>query len=471
MAELNRQWLKDFLFGNEAEKEAIKQAQDSLYSAKIEKKRLLGELNKAATEEERMRLRNNIDAQNKIIEESNSTINQRKGIVPNTIDTLGRTATATGRGMSQAFAQGISDWAANQSAKGTTAPDRASAHLRQQASMHDIQSGDLQKAQQQSQQIADRDYRVEAEKNAAAGAATENAQRVQNLSASAGAGAAALNRQVKSADYNTMMNRADTQRDKAVERGKEAWDVRQQAERERAAADKADYAAREAETDNRRAASLSYGTGANYEDAGYHINTNTNNGNEKKQEEPNAPEKPAPENTIPEKSAPEKLRPEVSVKDNSTDSNVLITTGQTAVNENGNIDNSKVDFSMTNKTTPLSEENGIIKNVQEITQPVTTDIAGIKNVTYDKKTGNILDDNILGTVDNFVKANYPGAETFTQYFKKQPSPYVTKQMLENYVATLPMSESSEPQLNVVKGKPLTNSTAPEFSISAVNQKY
>lgn len=469
MAELDRQWLKDFLFGNEAEKEAIKQAQDSLYSAKIEKKRLLGELNKAATEEERMRLRNNIDAQNKIIEESNSTINRRKGIVPNAIDTLGRTATATGRGMSQAFAQGISDWAANQSAKGTTAPDRASAHLRQQASMHDIQSGDLQKAQQQSQQIADHDYRVEAEKNAAAGAATENAQRVQNLSASAGAGAAALNRQVKSADYNTMMNRADTQRDKAVERGKEAWDVRQQAERERAAADKADYAAREAETDNRRAANLSYGTGANYEDTGYHINTN--NGNEKKQEEPNVPEKSVPENTVPEKPAPEKSRPDVSVKDNSADSNVLITTGQTAVDENGNIDNSKVDFSMTNKTTPLSEENGITKNVQEIVQPVTADIAGIKNVTYDKKTGNILDDNILDTVDNFVKANYPGAETFTQYFKKQPSSYVTKQMLENYVATLPMPDSSEPQLNVVKGKPLTNSTAPEFSISAVNRMY
>lgn len=273
MAVKLNEWWDNFLFGTDAEKEAVKQAQDNLYAAKLEKKRLLAELNKAATEEERMRTRNLIDAQNKIIDESTATINQRKGLVPKAGDVAARTMESTGRGMSQAFAQGISDWAANQSARGTTAPDRASAHLQQQATMHDIQAGDLQKAQQQSQQIADRDYRVEAEKNAVAGAATENAQRVQNLSASAGAGAAALNRQVKSADYNTMMNRADTQRDKAVERGKEAWDVRQQAERERAGADKADYAAREAETDNRRAANLSYGTGTSWDDASYNVTT------------------------------------------------------------------------------------------------------------------------------------------------------------------------------------------------------
>lgn len=314
MAVKLNEWWDNFLFGTEAEKEAVKQAQDNLYAAKLEKKRLLGELNKAATEEERMRTRNLIDAQNKIIDESTATMNQRKGFVPKAGDVAARTMESTGRGMSRAFAQGISDWAANQSARGTTAPDRASAHLQQQATMHDIQAGDLQKAQQQSQQIADRDYHAEAEKNAVAGAATENAQRVQNLSASAGAGAAALNRQVKSADYNTMMNRADTQRDKAVERGKEAWDVRQQAERERAGADKADYAAREAETDNRRAANLSYGTGVTWDDASYNINT--------------APKPKEPATSKPKEPEPkqEESRPEKSTQDT--------TDGTQAVNGN-----------------------------------------------------------------------------------------------------------------------------------------
>lgn len=497
MAELNRQWLKDFLFGNEAEKEAIKQAQDSLYSAKIEKKRLLGELNKAATEEERMRLRNNIDAQNKIIEESNSTINQRKGIVPNAIDTLGRTATATGRGMSQAFAQGISDWVANQSAKGTTAPDRASAHLRQQASMHDIQSGDLQKAQQQSQQIADRDYRVEAEKNAAAGAATENAQRVQNLSASAGAGAAALNRQVKSADYNTMMNRADTQRDKAVERGKEAWDVRQQAERERAAADKADYAAREAETDNRRAANLSYGTGATWDDTSYNVTTAPKpeeSATSKSEETTSRPQEESnPEDTqkgttnqqtangnyytvhdvggnhFESKQVPNPAQNVVTDESGNT----VIGNGETAypskvqadiaannamygVGKNDETKNNNAAYTSDyykhslNKTGGHSKVDTLLKRPELYSRAVSDFQKIVKKNPNDKKAAQTL-----SMLQNLKSDNYPLATQAKSYLSM------------NGLASDDVSNSRVQRLNNM----LTNSTAPEFSISAVNQKY
>lgn len=93
----------------------------------------------------------------------------------------------------------------------------STAGLREQANISQKQAGQEQINAQQNAQIANRNYRAEAEKNAIAGAATENAQRLKSLGASAGGGAAALNRTTQSADYNTHMNRSDVQRQRGVE--------------------------------------------------------------------------------------------------------------------------------------------------------------------------------------------------------------------------------------------------------------
>lgn len=116
-------------------------------------------------------------------------------------------------------------------------------NLREQANMHDKQAGDEQKNAQANFQVANRDYRVEAEKNAASLAASKNAQKVANMG-NASAGAAALERGVEDADYNTHMQRQDAQRAEAVKNQREMWGSRQTAEEERANANKEahDYA-------------------------------------------------------------------------------------------------------------------------------------------------------------------------------------------------------------------------------------
>ena len=126
-------------------------------------------------------------------------------------------------------------------------PSSAQVHLRNQAEMHDKQAGNEQKNAQQNFQIANRNYRVEAEKNAASQAAAENAQKVNNLG-NASAGAAALQRGVKAADYNTHMQRQDQQRAEGVKNQREMWGSKQTAEEERANADKDahDYAENQA---------------------------------------------------------------------------------------------------------------------------------------------------------------------------------------------------------------------------------
>lgn len=116
-------------------------------------------------------------------------------------------------------------------------PSSAQVHLRNQAEMHDKQAGNEQKNAQQNFQIANRNYRVEAEKNAASQAAAENAQKVNNLG-NVSAGAAALQRGVKAADYNTHMQRQDQQRAEGVKNQREMWGSKQTAEEERANADK-----------------------------------------------------------------------------------------------------------------------------------------------------------------------------------------------------------------------------------------
>ena len=141
---------------------------------------------------------------------------------------------------------------------GGTSQEPNSIHLRRQSEMHDKQAGDEQKNAQQNFQVANRNYRVEAEKNAASQAAAENAQKVSNMG-NASAGAAALERIVEKADYNTHMQRKDQQRSEGVKNQREMWGARQTAEEERANADKGDHDYLQAQLYNNAASSLSMG--------------------------------------------------------------------------------------------------------------------------------------------------------------------------------------------------------------------
>lgn len=118
--------------------------------------------------------------------------------------------------------------------------DPNSGHARNQAKIHEEQAAQYQKDAQANKQIANRDYRGEAEKNAIANAATENAQKIANMG-NVSAGAAALARTVGTADYNTHMQRQDTQRAEGVKNMQNMHDNRSAAEEQRAAADQMDY--------------------------------------------------------------------------------------------------------------------------------------------------------------------------------------------------------------------------------------
>lgn len=118
--------------------------------------------------------------------------------------------------------------------------DPNSGHARNQAKIHEEQAAQYQKDAQANKQIANRDYRGEAEKNAIANAATENAQKIANMG-NVSAGAAAIARTVGTADYNTHMQRQDAQRAEGVKNMQNMHDNRSAAEEQRAAANQMDY--------------------------------------------------------------------------------------------------------------------------------------------------------------------------------------------------------------------------------------
>ena len=120
------------------------------------------------------------------------------------------------------------------------AKDPNSGHARNQAKIHEEQAAQYQKEAQANKQIANRDYRGEAEKNAVANAATENAQKIANMG-NVSAGAAAIERTVGTADYNTHMQRQDAQRAEGAKNMQNMHDNRSAAEEQRAAANKMDY--------------------------------------------------------------------------------------------------------------------------------------------------------------------------------------------------------------------------------------
>lgn len=137
------------------------------------------------------------------------------------------------RKLSDNFYTGLNIWA-NTLGRDTKNP--ASAYLENQAAQHDQQAAQMDITAQQEAGIANRNYRVEADKDAISQAATKNAQAVQNLGASAGGGAAALKRTVQDADYNAHRTRQDDTRRTAQDFRDAAANTRQTATSERQAA-------------------------------------------------------------------------------------------------------------------------------------------------------------------------------------------------------------------------------------------
>lgn len=120
-------------------------------------------------------------------------------------------------------------------------PSGRSNQLRRQAQMHDVQAADEQKNSQANFQIANRNARVEADKDAVATSAVKNAQTVNNLASGTSAGTAALNRTVEQGNVDAHRQRADQQRQEGVSNQREMWGSRQTAEEERGAANITDY--------------------------------------------------------------------------------------------------------------------------------------------------------------------------------------------------------------------------------------
>lgn len=125
-------------------------------------------------------------------------------------------------------------------------PSGRSKQLREQARMHRVQAADEQKNSQQNFQVANRDARVEADKDGIAKAAVKNAQTVNNLSSGTGVGTAALNRTVEMGDIGEHRQRADQQRQEGVKNQREMWGARQTAEEEDGSANITDYRYRQA---------------------------------------------------------------------------------------------------------------------------------------------------------------------------------------------------------------------------------
>lgn len=141
------------------------------------------------------------------------------------------------------------------------APDKSDVHLDNQAAMHEQQAAKEGMNEQQERQIANRDYRGERDKDAAAQAYTKNDIKVHELGAGAGVATAALARTTGDLDYNTYIQRQDAARQRAVANQREAEGARQTAERERAGADTARNEAMQQRMYNNEVDSLSSAAG------------------------------------------------------------------------------------------------------------------------------------------------------------------------------------------------------------------
>lgn len=107
-------------------------------------------------------------------------------------------------------------------------PTGAATAARNSGDLYGNQAAAEQKNAQANTQIASRDYRNEADKNAVAGAAIRSAQKMDAFTAATDLGTAAIQREIGSPDYNTMMNRQDTQRQQGVQNQRAMYNAKQE---------------------------------------------------------------------------------------------------------------------------------------------------------------------------------------------------------------------------------------------------
>lgn len=136
-------------------------------------------------------------------------------------------------------------------------PDGYSTGLRAQAQEDVRQAGDEQRNMQQNFQIANRNYRDEAGRDAAMKAASLNAQKANNAAAGVGSGAAAMLRDVVTPDTQTYMNRQDAQRKEGVENQRQMHAAQQEAIRRNTDANGYDYVIADANRYNAAVAAAS----------------------------------------------------------------------------------------------------------------------------------------------------------------------------------------------------------------------
>lgn len=136
-------------------------------------------------------------------------------------------------------------------------PDGYSTGLRAQAQEAVRQAGDEQRNMQQNFQIANRNYRDEAGRDAAMKAASQNAQKVNNAAAGVGSAAAAMLRDVVTPDTQTYMNRQDAQRKEGVDNQRQMHAAQQEAIRRNTDANGYDYVIADANRYNAAVGALS----------------------------------------------------------------------------------------------------------------------------------------------------------------------------------------------------------------------
>lgn len=182
---------------------------------------------------------------------------KNKNTATNNENTTQRASTNVGRIASSI--QGVSAPYSTYIPRSGIDPTGMSTAKRNQAAIHAQQASDEQKNAQANAQIAHRNYRYEADKNAAASAATQNVQNAYNMLAASDLATAAIQRRVATPDYNTMMNRQDTQRKEGVTNQREMYGAQNVAADERGTANKWDYDARQRNIINSLTSGLSNG--------------------------------------------------------------------------------------------------------------------------------------------------------------------------------------------------------------------
>ena len=182
---------------------------------------------------------------------------KNKNTATNNENTAQRASTNVGRIASSI--QGVSAPYSTYIPRSGIDPTGMSTAKRNQAAIHAQQASDEQKNAQANAQIANRDYRNEAGKNAAASAAIRSAQKMDTLPAATDLATAAVQREIGSPDYNTMMNRQDVQRKEGVTNQREMYGAQNVAADERGTANKWDYDARQRNIINSLTSGLSNG--------------------------------------------------------------------------------------------------------------------------------------------------------------------------------------------------------------------